>query len=67
MIVNESLIGQKIKFIYNGSEINGIISGINESQSSICVSGIWYYTGNIRLIMDNALDRMQSGQSIILG
>lgn len=67
MIVNEQLVGQRIKFIYNGCEISGIISEVNESQSSICVSGIWYYTGNIKLIMDNALDRMQPGQSIILG
>lgn len=67
MIVTKQLIGQNVKFIYNGREINGIISEVNESQSSICVSGIWYYTGNIRLIMDNALDRMQPGQSIILG
>lgn len=67
MIVNESLVGQKISFIYNNQEIRGIISAVNEAQSSVCVSGIWYYTGNIKLIMDNALDRMQPGQSIILG
>ena len=67
MVVNESLVGQKISFIYNGCETKGIISAVNEAQSSICVSGIWYYTGNIKLIMDNALDRMQPGQTIILG
>ena len=67
MIINEALIGQNINFIYNGREIRGVVSAVNEAQSSICVSGIWYYTGNIKLIMDNALDRMQPGQSIILG
>lgn len=67
MIVTEELIGQKVKFIYQNNQVSGIITEVNAAQSSICVSGVWYYTGNIRLIMDNALDRMQPGQSIILG
>ena len=67
MIVTEQLIGQSIKFIYGGKEVSGVVSEINIPQSSICVSGIWYYTGNIRLIMDNALDRMSPNQSLILG
>lgn len=67
MIVTEELVGQKVKFMYQNNLVSGIITEVNINQSSICVSGVWYYTGNIRLIMDNALDRMQPGQSIILG
>lgn len=67
MIITEQMIGQPIKFIYQGKSISGVISAIDESQSTVCVSGIWYYTGNIKLILDNVADRMQPGQSLILG
>lgn len=67
MIINEQLIGNTISFIYQGRQISGIVSAVNEQSSTICVSGIWYYSGNIRLIMDNVADRMQKGQSLILG
>ena len=67
MILNEQMIGQPIKFIYQGQTITGIVSAINEEHSTICISGIWYYTGNIKLIMDNVADRMKPGQSLILG
>ena len=67
MIINEQLIGNTISFIYQDKQMSGIVSAVDEQASTICISGIWYYSGNIRLIMDNVADRMQKGQSLILG